>query len=210
MRGVWFLVSLSLCVCALASTSKAATFNVPLTGVIEILGDIPSPVTATFNLAVNPIPPVPPPANVPPVPGFSYDVVIEQSAQSNGGFFFPQTCIGTACGTFAGFGGCGLQIGCGFLLPAGFVMSRGDGNNPPVPVTVDDANRFFGISGGVAAQGGVLLDVQFTLDLPDGLRVAQLATTFSVTPTPLPATLPLFAAGVAGLALLSCRKKRRT
>ena len=77
-----------------------------------------------------------------------------------------------------------------------------------MPITVDGTYRFFGIAGGIFSQGGVLLEVQFALDVPDEVGVEILARNFDLTAqTPLPATLPLFLTGLGALGLMEWRSR---
>ena len=58
MRLVLCAISIALSVLA-PLRSQATTFNLPLNGLIEILGDIPTPVSVSFVFTLNPILPVP-------------------------------------------------------------------------------------------------------------------------------------------------------
>lgn len=195
MRFLWPLVLLATLAFA-PPPATASTFSLPLAGEIEIVGDIPTPVSISISAAVTPL-------------GASYWVVnigIEQSGSVGGPFSEPQGCVGAFCGTLAGFYVCGGGIGCGVTLVPGTVMPRGD----PVSFDVSDTSRFLMIDTFVQTDSPVGLNL--TANLPDGLQILIISDPMpeGVAQTPLPAALPLFATGLGAIGLLGLRRKRKT
>jgi hypothetical protein len=211
MRFGCVLVSTALFLCASPSQSKATTFNLPLNGLVGIIGDIPEPISVTFEVTANTILPIPPPPYVGFVTGFpawEFGIQLFQANQF-GGFSLPQACAGTSCGTLLEFAGCGASLGCGFdPLPVGTLIVR---NGFPVSILVSDSTRLFGLI--TSEFNNIPFDLQITADVPDGLRVGIIDARFDAseaTATPLPAALPLFATGLGALGLLGWRRKRKT
>ena len=177
--------------------ASASTFSLPLSGEIEIVGNIPAPVSISISMIVNPL-------------SASYWVVstsIEQSGSADGPFAQPQGCVGSTCGTFTGFFVCGGRIACGIDPLPGNVASRGD----PVSFSVSDTSRFLTIETTVRDDSPISLELIATL--PGGLQVLVIDDPLPegvAAATPLPAALPLFATGFGALGLLGWRRKRKT
>ncbi len=196
MRFVWALVVLTMSVFAPVIGASASTFNLPLVGEVEIIGDISSPVSISLSMTVNPL-------------GASYwvfDTSVGQSGSINGMFSAPLGCVGTSCGNLAGFYVCGGRINCGIDTLPGTVISR---TGEPVSFDVSDTSRFLMIDTSVRDDSPIGLEL--TAILPDGLQVVIISdpTPEGVAETPLPATLPLFATGIGALSLLGWRRKQR-
>jgi hypothetical protein len=113
----------------------------------------------------------------------------------------PQGCVGSTCGTLAGFHLCGGErIGCGIDYVQGTIASH-DGE--PITFDVSDASRFLTIDTSVLTD--TLIGLELTATLPDGLQILTISDPIpnGVAQTPLPATLPLFAIGLGVLFVLT-------
>ena len=196
MRFIWLPILLAILVFAPQPRANATTFTLPLAGEVEIVGDLPAPVSISVSMVATSL-------------GASYwvfDTDITQSGNIDGPFSEPQGCVGTACGTLAGFFVCGGTIGCGITLLPGTVISR---TGEPVSFDVSDTSRFLTIDTSVMVNGPV--DLELTVDLPDGLQLLVISDPIpqGLAQTPLPATLPLFATGLGAFGLLGWRRKRK-
>ena len=196
MRFILSLVLLVTLVFALAPQASASTFNLPLAGEVEIVGDLPAPVSISVSMTATPL----------GSSSWVFNSSIQQSSDIGGLFSQPQGCVGAACGTLAGFFVCGSTISCGIELLPGFVISR---NGESVSFDVSDASRFLMIDTSVLIHGPV--DFELTANLPDGLQVLVISDPIpqGLAQTPLPAALPLFASGLGALGLLGWRRKRK-
>ncbi len=217
MRFAACVISLALLTCALPSRSNATTFNLPLNGLVGIIGNISDPISVTFEVTANSILPIPPPPYPDGEfgtlrPAWEFGIQLFQAKQP-GGFSLPQACIGADCGTLLGFAGCGADLGCGFdPIPVGTIIDVVNGGSGlPVSISVTDISRVFGLI--TSEFSNIPFDLQITADVPDGLRVGILDTRFDAldaTTTPLPGALPLFTTGLGALGLLGWRRKRAT
>src|SRR5215831_5405955 len=196
MRFMRWVALLGVLIFAPSFPANASTFSLPLSGEVEIVGNIPSPVSISVSLAVNPL-------------SASYWVIntsIEQSGDVNGPFAQPQGCVGSGCGTLAGFFVCGGRIGCGIDPPPGTVVSRGD----PLTLSISDASRFLLID--TSARDDSPIGLELTIFLPEGLDLVVIDDPLPegvAAATPLPAAFPLFATGVGALGLFGWRRKRK-
>ena len=196
MRLIWSLALLVVLAFAPQPRANASTFNLPLAGQLEVVGDLSGPVSISISLTVTPL-------------GASYwafETGIEQSSDIGGPFSEPQGCVGTTCGTLAGFYVCGGKIGCGIDYLQGTIVSR-DGE--PITFDVSDASRFLTIDTSVRTDGP--LGFELTANLPDGLQILTISDPIpkGLAQTPIPAALPLFATGFGVLTLLGWRRKRK-
>ena len=162
-----------------------------------------------FGIGTKTILPIPPPPYGPPFPGnhpaWLFGIQVYQSDQPAAGFFVPGACDAHGnCGIFTGFAGCGADLGCGFLLPTGYIMG---GNGDPISITISDSYRYLAFVTDIETD--IPFDLQLTADVPDGLVVRPLFVSFGEV-TPFPAALPLFATGLGALGLLGWRRKRKT
>ena len=196
MRFMRWVALLGAMIFAPPLPANASTFSLPLSGEVEIVGNIPSPVSISVSLTVNPL-------------SATYWVVntsIEQSGDINGPFAQPQGCVGSTCGTLAGFFVCGGRIGCGIDPLPGNVISRGD----PLSFSVSDVSRFLTIETSVRDDSPIGLEL--TILLPEGLDLVVINDPVPegvAAATPLPAAFPLFATGLGALALFGWRRKRK-
>ena len=145
MRFIWLPILLAVLVLAPQSRANATTFTMPLDGEAEIVGDLPAPAQISISMAATSL-------------GASYWVVdtsIVQSGSIDGPFAEPQGCVGTTCGTLAGFFVCGGTIGCGITLVPGTVISR---TGEAVSFDVSDTSRFLTIDTSVMVNGPLDLD----------------------------------------------------
>ena len=177
-------------------TANAVTFNMPPAGEVEIVGDLSTAITVSVSINATPL-------------GASYwalNTSILQSGNIDGPFSEPQGCVGTTCGSLAGFYVCGGMIGCGISLIPGTVISR---TGLPMTFGVSDTSRFLTINTSVTTDG--LIDLQLTADLPDALQLLVINDPIpeGIAQTPLPTPFPLFATGVGAMALLVRLKKRK-
>ena len=179
------------------TNANAATFNLPSAGEVEIVGNLPTPVTISVSMVATPL----------QGSYWAIDTSILQAGDIAGPFLAPQGCVGSVCGTLAGFYVCGGRIGCGITLPAGSVISR---TGDPISFDVSDASRFLTINTSVTTDG--VVDLQLTVALPDGLELQVINDPIpeGLAQTPLPATLPLFATGIGTLSLVAWRRKWKT
>jgi hypothetical protein len=196
MRFIWLPILLTALFLTPQSTVNATTFTMPLIGEVEIVGDLPAPVPISISMTATSL-------------GASYWVLntsILQAGNIDGAFSEPQGCVGTTCGTLAGFFVCGGTIGCGISLMPGAVISR---TGAAVSFEVSDASRFLTIDTSVRVDGP--LDLELTVDLPDGLQLLVISDPIpeGLAQTPLPGGLPLFASGLGALGLLGWRRKRK-
>jgi hypothetical protein len=195
MRCFWALLLLATLTFSPSTRAGASTFNLPLAGEVEIVGDISIPVSISLSMTVNPL-------------GASYwvfETSIEQSGSANGAFSEPLGCVGASCGNLAGFYVCGGRINCGIEMLLGTVVSR---TGEPVSFDVSDTSRFLVINTSVWDDSPIGLEL--TANLPDGLEVVILNDPLpaGVAETPLPATLPLFATGMGLFGLFKWRRKQ--
>ncbi len=195
MRFIWSLVLLTTLVFVPAVQASASTFNLPLSGEVEVVGDISGPVLISVSMTVTPL-------------DASYwviDTSIQQAGSVGGVFSQPQGCVGTSCGTLAGFFVCGGRIGCGIDPSQGTVIST---TGASISFDVSDASRFLLIDTSVRDDSPIGLEL--TATLPDGLQFVIISdpTPEGVAETPLPGTLPLFATALGALSLLGCRRKK--
>lgn len=195
MRFIWTLMLVTTLAFAPAAKASASTFILPLTGEVEVVGDISSPVSISLSMTVAPL-------------GASYwvfDTNIQHSGSVSGMFSEPQGCVGTSCGTLAGFFVCGGRIGCGIDLSEGTVIST---TGAAVSFDVSDTSRFLLIDTSVRDDSPIGLEL--TATLPDGLQFVIISDPIpvGVSETPLPATLPLFATALGTLSLLRWRRKK--
>ena len=196
MRFIWMLILQAALVLAPQFQANATTISMPLIGEVEIVGDIPAPVPISISMTATSL-------------GASYwvlDTSIVQAGNIDGPFSEPQGCVGTTCGTLAGFFVCGGTIGCGISLMPGTVISR---TGAPVSFDVSDMSRFLTIDTSVMVDGP--LDLELTVDLPDGLQLLVISDPIpeGLAQTPLPGGLPLFVSGLGALGLLGWRRKRK-
>ena len=112
MRFIWLPILLTAIFLTPQSKVNATTFTMPLIGEVEIVGDLPAPVPISISMTATSL-------------GASYWVLntsILQAGNIDGAFSEPQGCVGTTCGTLAGFFVCGGTIGCGISLLPGTVI----------------------------------------------------------------------------------------
>jgi hypothetical protein len=196
MRFIWILILLTVLVFAPQFQANATTFTMPLIGEVEIVGDLPAPVPISISMTPTSL-------------GASYwvlDTSIVQAGNIDGAFSEPQGCVGTTCGTLAGFFVCGGTIHCGISLMPGTVISR---TGEAVSFDIADTSRFLTIDTSVRVDGP--LNLELTVDLPDGLQLLVISDPIpeGLAQTPLPGGLPLFASGLGALGLLGWRRKRK-
>ncbi len=196
MRFIWALMLLATLVLDAPNIASASTYNLPLAGEVEIVGDIPVPISITLSVTVNSL----------EASFWVFDTSVAQSGSINGVFSQPLSCVGTSCGNLAGFFVCGGRIGCSIDTLPGTVVSR---TEEPVTFDVSDTSRFLMIDTTVRDDSPIGLEL--TATLPEGLQILLISdpTPEGVAETPLPATLPLFATGIGALSLLGWRRKHR-
>lgn len=206
---VWlFLVTVAfLQLFVLNQKVDATTFDLPLNGEFEITGDISAPTWITFTAVGTSIPAGSISSNNPPGASWLYSIVLTQS-DAPGGFSTPQVCGSNGgCFLLSNFLGCG-GIGCSESNAQGYGYVR---NGAPAPILVSDQTDIFTVS---TSTSGTPFDLDFTVDLPDGLGIDELqgptldAAVFAPQiATPNPDALPLFVTGLLILVLFGWRKR---
>lgn len=186
---------LTTLVFAPAVKASASTFNLPLSGEVEVVGDISSPVSIVLSMTVTPL----------AASYWVFDTSINQAGSVGGVFAPPQGCLGTSCGTLDGFFVCGGRIGCGIDPSQGTVIST---TGAAISFNISDTSRFLLIDTSVRDDSPIGLEL--TATLPDGLQILTISdpTPEGVAETPLPATLPLFASALGALSLLRWKRKK--
>ena len=202
MRCVVLKILLALASGAFPSASIAATFDLPLNGIVQIVGPLPSPISVTAQF------------NISPISAFGWSREGALFNSSDGVTFSPfQGCNENGCGLYSGWFDCGGPLGCGGTPQIGSISGLS------VVFQLSDTSRFIGAQTSLLfanedhtlSPGDPAHYITLTMDLPPGLRVSLLSEgAFDVVnPTPLPGAILLFSSGAGIIGLIGWRRRRK-